>query len=124
MTPLQTYFFTRLDFLREVFLIGILFFVIIFIIGLMVVLTDNLYDDVRTKLKRTLKYIVIFGGLCMAGYVLVPSQKQMALIYVLPKIATADGITKLTDLREGAIDFVKMSSDFLKEIVEEKEQTP
>lgn len=120
MTPLQIYLFTRLDSLRMVFCVGF-FFSVVTLIGTLIALNDDIYNDIWSELKRVFKLVSLGLIFFVAGIVFVPSQKEMALIYVLPKIATAENITKLTDTAGNTLDIVKMSSDYLKEIIERKE---
>lgn len=121
MTPMQIYVFTRLDSLRMVFGVGC-FFSFVVLIGLAIALSDDIYNDIGSELKRVFKLVSFCLIFFVVGIVFVPSQKEMALIYVLPKIATAENITKLTDTAGNTFDIVKMSSDYLKEIVERKEK--
>lgn len=120
MTPLQIYVFTRLDSLRMLFGVGF-FFSVCVLIAVLIALSDNLYNNIRSELMRAFKLTLLGLVFFVVGIVFVPSQKEMALIYVLPKIATAENITKLTDTAGNTFDIVKMSSDYLKEIIERKE---
>lgn len=121
MTPMQIYVFTRLDSLRMVFGVGC-FFSFVVLIAMLIALSDDNYEDINSGLKRVFKLVSLCLIFFVSGIVFVPSQKQMALIYVLPKIATAENITKLTDTAGNTFDIVKMSSDYMKEIIERKEQ--
>jgi hypothetical protein len=60
---------------------------------------DSKYDSYKEKVKRVRKYIIVSCvafTLCMFT-ILVPSTKEFAMIYVIPKVANHQAVTELPD---------------------------
>lgn len=87
MSSFELYLLTRLDAIKVMSLIALAACVIGF--GLLLIVTDG---DFKDGAYRVLKAFGYTCGLCVAVLVFVPNTKEMAAIYVIPKVANAQRI--------------------------------
>lgn len=123
MTMFQMYLFTRAD--KILYTLGIsssvLFLVaVISTISFAIVHAANIDNDE----KRISKWF-FFSSLplflfSVAGYVLVPSQKELAAIIVVPKILSEENVDKIQKIGADGVDIVKLATEYTKGILENK----
>lgn len=123
MTPFQIYLFTRLELINMLSgLFSTIFGITTAIVTMMFFLTlDNgLYEEEH---KITTKALKIFCPLFMINllvYAAAPTQKEMAAILVLPKIASQQNIDKLTETTGAGFDIIKLSTEYLRDTLKVK----
>ena len=125
MTWFQMYLFTRLDIINYVLNWGCAMLSVLLLfspIFLWIAICDS--ENIRAVEKRYKKVIIkteIIGWLIFSMFVglkiLIPSQKEMAAIIVVPAIANNEQIQKLG---KNGLDLSVMATDYLKSIMEEK----
>lgn len=99
ITTTQMYWLTRLDVLET---LGVLFaafgaFLSIFLAFVLTVGADDLKDNVARILRRLLRIMVtafVIGCLTSA---FVPNTKEMAAIWVVPKLANSESVSEIAD---------------------------
>lgn len=127
MTWFQMYLFTRLDIINYVLNWGcamlpvLLLFAPVFL-GIAICNSEN----IRVAEKRQKKVIIkteIIGWLIFSMIVglkiLIPTQKEMAAIIVVPAIANNEQIQKLG---KNGLDLSVMATDYLKSVLEDKQK--
>lgn len=123
MTPFQIYLFTRLETINTISgLFSTLFGFVTAITTLMFFLTLNSYMFEKDH-EITTKALKIFCPLFMINllvYSAVPTQKEMAAIIVLPKIASQQNIDKLTETTGAGFDIIKLSTEYLRDTLKIK----
>lgn len=99
----EIYLFTRLDGIRDLFLfLGSLVFGVLFLVAIFYAVWIN-EDCYKDKSKHWKRYIGIIAGLaftlsaCVILHVAVPSTKEAAAIYLIPKIANNEQLQKVPD---------------------------
>ena len=125
MTPFQIYLFTRLELINmlsglfsSIFGIATAILTVIFFITLSE--DSGLYEEEH---KNTTKALKIFCPLFMINlfvYAATPTQKEMAAIIVLPKIASQQNIDKLTETTGAGFDIIKLSTEYLRDTLKMK----
>lgn len=123
MTPFQIYLFTRLELINMLSgLFSTIFGITTAIVTMMFFLTldSGLYEEEH---KITTKALKIFCPLFMINllvYAAAPTQKEMAAILVLPKIASQQNIDKLTETTAAGFDIIKLSTEYLRDTLKVK----
>ena len=123
MTPFQIYLFTRLELINTLSgLFSTIFGITTAIVTMMFFLTldSGLYKEEH---KITTKALKIFCPLFMINllvYAAAPTQKEMAAIIVLPKIASQQNIDKLTETTGAGFDIIKLSTEYLRDTLKMK----
>ena len=123
MTPFQIYLFTRLELINMLSgLFSTIFGITTAIVTMMFFLTldSGLYKEEH---KITTKALKIFCPLFMINlfvYAAAPTQKEMAAIIVLPKIASQQNIDKLTETTGAGFDIIKLSTEYLRDTLKMK----
>ena len=123
MTPFQIYLFTRLELINTLSgLFSTIFGITTAIVTMMFFLTldSGLYKEEH---KITTKALKIFCPLFMINllvYAAAPTQKEMAAIIVLPKIASQQNIDKLTETTGAGFDIIKLSTEYLRDALKMK----
>lgn len=123
MTPFQIYLFTRLELIN---MISGLFstisgFVTAFITAMFfLTLNGSMYEEDHKITARVLKIFCPLFIINLFIYAAVPTQKEMAAIIVLPKIASQQNIDKLTQTTETGFDIIKLSTEYLRDTLKMK----
>lgn len=128
MTWFQMYLFTRLDSIHCALIIGWV------ILGLLILFAppfisltgfdEHNWEEEKAEKEQLLKKVetilislfIIFGGL----KVVIPTQKEMAAIIVVPRIINNKQIQQID---KNGLDLTAMATDYLKSIMEEKTAT-
>jgi hypothetical protein len=114
MTSLMIYLWTRLDYINGFFIL--LFFGFLFGAFICVSFASDSHDDDEEKkfLKRA-KNFVLFSLLPVIAFCFTPSQKEAAMIYIIPNMAqseTFNAISKETP------EITKLALEALKETLQ------
>lgn len=118
MTMLQMYLFTRLDIIHSVLSVGcIVVSVFILFAPPFVSMLDNTYDWPARKIAITEIILGVLFSVFIGLKVLIPTQKEMAAIIVVPAIANNEQIKQIG---KNGLDLTVMASDYLKSIMETK----
>jgi len=118
MTMLQMYLFTRLDIIHSVLGVGcIALFVFILFAPPFVSMVDDTYDWPTRKIATTEIILGALFSIFVGLKVLIPTQKEMAAIIVVPAIANNEQIQQIG---KNGLDLTVMASDYLKTIMETK----
>ena len=123
MTPFQIYLFTRLELINTISgLFSTLFGIVTAILTTMFFLTydSSLYEKDHKITTRALKLFCPLFIMNLFVYTAVPTQKEMAAIVVLPKIASQQNIDKLTQTTEAGFDIIKLSTEYLRDTLKIK----
>ena len=123
MTTFQMYLFTRVDKLLDTF--GVSLIVLGLFLGvsaLLFFITRAEYStDAEIKTTKVLFFtttpLFLFS---LFGYVLIPSQKELAAIIVVPKILSAENVNNIQKIGADGIDIVKLATEYTKGILENK----
>lgn len=125
MTALEMYLFTRVDKILMVSGLASVIFgfasalsLIMFIITSCDELYSSTSETAGTKLACLVSIPVLLISLSM--YLLVPSQKELAAIMIVPKILSSENVDNLTKIGANGINIMKLATDYTKEILEEK----
>lgn len=133
ITPTQIYWLTRFDEIKELTSdfakVSIALCVILIIWGLMLnpLRHDHLVDDtIREKTRKIIKtffilapcFLLVSIGLKCVD-VFVPTTKETAAIYVIPKLANSEAVQKLPSIASTVVD---LAEDWLKELKPTKER--
>lgn len=114
ITPLQLYFITRLDDIRDfLFCIGFGCFLSIIAVGLITLCEDPSNNRYETFIKKTKPWIIRFiVGVFISGCLSVatPTTKQMAIVVVLPKIINNEKVQGIPEKVLG------LANDWLEEL--------
>jgi len=106
MTAVQIWLWLRLDAIGLLLTIGALCGIMLGIVG--VVLTIGEHDPDVQKLRRWCRAILILGLICLPLAVLCPTTKQMAVIYVAPKLIESSAVTNdIPELYDMAVECLK-----------------
>jgi len=130
ISPWMLYFWTRLDAIHTLFF-NIAFFGVVFALGLALFAYSNCFgewtwvyecnyeekhekgaQEIRDRIssyKNAAKKLIIIGFLSIFLMVAIPSKKDMAIIYVIPKIANNEVIQK------ESVEFYNIAKNALKE---------
>jgi hypothetical protein len=116
MNAWQLYLFLKLDNMvkfTEVTLFACI--LILFIGGLFLFLfsLDEEPPKVFAPLKKIVRYSIIALIILTAANIFIPTTKQMATIYVLPKII--DSVNQNEDLKEIPGDLIKLTKEWMAE---------
>lgn len=123
MTSFQIYMFTRLE---SINMISGLFstisgFVTAFItVMFFLTLNGSMYEEDHKITARVLKIFCPLFIINLFIYAAVPTQKEMAAIIVLPKIASQQNIDKLTQTTGAGFDIIKLSTEYLRDTLKMK----
>ncbi len=125
MTPFQIYLFTRLELVNVLSgLFSTIFGIITAITTMMFFITlaeDNgPYEDEHKTITKALKVFCPLFMINLFVYAAVPTQKEMAAIVVLPKIASQQNIDKLTETTGAGFDIIKLSTEYLRNTLKMK----
>ena len=101
ITPEMMYWLTRCDNIVIASAILAVAFGILFAITMIAIMAD---EDQRAFVRVVCALSFVFGLLAMSSCILVPSTKEMAAIYVIPKIAISQTVK---DLGEGAVTLAR-----------------
>lgn len=123
MTMFQMYLFTRADKLLNLF--GTASGVLLFVFALSTLSFVLSYVDGYNDTEKRLTKWFFFSSLplflfSIAGYVLTPSQKELAAIVVVPKILSAENVEKIQKIGADGVDIVKLATEYTKGILENK----
>jgi hypothetical protein len=113
MTSLMVYLWTRADIVVNIsFGFAFLFGIITALCGLE--LLDG-YENDACMLKKCFKGLLISFILCMLTVIVVPSKKDIAMIYVIPKMANSQTFKELSD---STPEITKLALEALKETLQ------
>ena len=123
MTMFQMYLFTRADKLLNLF--GTASGVLLFVFALSTLSFVLSYVDGYNDTEKRLTKWFFFSSLplflfSIAGYVLTPSQKELAAIIVVPKILSSENVDKIQKIGADGVDIVKLATEYTKSILEKK----
>ena len=117
MTSLMIYLWTRADIIVNIsfgfaFLLGI----ITTLCGLCFLMTNSDgYDEDARMLKKVFKGLLTAFIVCMLTGIVVPSKKDIAMIYVIPKMANSQTFKELSD---STPEITKLALEALKETLQ------
>lgn len=123
MTPFQIYLFTRLELINMLSgLFSTIFGIVTAIVTMMFFLTldSGLYEEEHKITTRALKIFCPLFMINLFVYAAAPTQKEMAAIIVLPKIASQQNIDKLTETTGAGFDIIKLSTEYLRDTLKMK----
>ena len=123
MTPFQIYLFTRLELINMLSgLFSTIFGITTAIVTMMFFLTldSELYEEEHRNITKALKIFCPLFMINLFVYAAVPTQKEMAAIIVLPKIASQQNIDKLTETTGAGFDIIKLSTEYLRDTLKIK----
>lgn len=116
MSHLSMYLFTRLDALNCLFFIASASSTIIFFISFIVCIAE----DAMVKYKKSFIIAIPFLLFFIAGVVFIPTQKEAAAIFLVPKIVNNERILNVDDgsfslvelkLKEWTFDLIEESAN-------------
>lgn len=123
MTPFQIYLFTRLELINMLSgLFSTIFGITTAIVTMMFFLTldSGLYEEEHRSITKALKIFCPLFMINLLVYAAAPTQKEMAAIIVLPKIASQQNIDKLTETTGAGFDIIKLSTEYLRDTLKMK----
>ena len=119
MTTLGIYLWTRLDIISFIFVL----LTIISLIGLGIVLAHGqmieMTQDEGTK-DRWIRNLVISLIISLIAIVLIPSKKDAAMIYIIPKMAQSETFKEISN---NTPEITKLAIDALKETLQGMNKT-
>lgn len=118
ITPATLYWITRLDELCGLFAIIVFLGIVALIITVFAYFANDLYDDEKVRYHRWIKRfgLTVFTVLILGMFI--PSSKEIAMFYVVPRIAESDVIKRdVPELYNMGVDALK---DWLKNDTENK----
>lgn len=119
MTTLGIYLWTRLDIISFIFVL----LTIISLIGLGVVLAHSqmieMTQDEWTK-DKWIRNLVISLIISLIAIVLIPSKKDAAMIYIIPKMAQSETFKEISN---NTPEITKLAIDALKETLQGMNKT-
>lgn len=119
ITPATLYWITRLDNLCGLFTLIVVLGIAALVITIIAYFANEPYDDVKASYHRWMKgfSITVFTILILGMFI--PSSKEIAMFYVVPRIAESDVIKRdVPELYNMGVDALK---DWLKINTETKE---
>lgn len=125
MTMFQMYLFTRLE---SINMISGLFSLILGIVSASVTVmffvtwAENsiLYEDEHKAVTKALKIFCPLFIMNLFVYAVTPTQKEMAAIFVVPKILSEENVDKIQGIGADGVDIVKLATEYTKGILENK----
>lgn len=125
MTMFQMYLFTRLELINMLSgLFSLLFGSVTAITTLMFFVTlaeaNRLYEEEHNTTAKVLKIFCPLFMINLFVYAIVPTQKEMAAIVVVPKILSAENVNKIQKIGADGVDIVKLATEYTKGILENK----
>lgn len=125
MTPFQMYLFTRLELINMISgLFSVVFGMVTAITTVMFFITwaeeSRLYEEEHKVIIKAIKLFCPLFVINLFIYAAVPTQKEMAAIIVLPKIASQQNIDKLTETTSAGFDIIKLSTEYLRDTLKMK----
>lgn len=125
MTPLQIYLFTRLEIINQISgtssaVFGLITAILTLMFFIMLADTNGLSEEEHNAVTKALKLFCPLFMINLFVYAAVPTQKEMAAIVVLPKIASQQNIDKLTQTTEAGFDIIKLSTEYLRDTLKIK----
>lgn len=121
MDSTTIYWITRCDYLHNVGFFGLALFTIVMIVNLLMcsIKCDNTYDNKDLSQYWKLLQKQIYRNLCCAVFcifipVFIPTSKEMAAIYILPKIVNN------TQIQKEASDLYQLSKSYLESQISNK----
>lgn len=119
MTTLGIYLWTRLDIISFIFVL----LTIISLIGLGVVLAHGEMIEMTQSKKaknRWIKNLFITFIISLIAIVLIPSKKDAAMIYIIPKMAQSETFKEISN---NTPEITKLAIDALKETLQSMNKT-
>lgn len=113
MTMLQMYIFTRIDYIRDgLGSLGEWFFVV-FLLATTVVVLSHIEPDAFTDTVAKIARVSLFAAVPLMvffwfAYVLMPSQKDLAGMVIVPNVLTTENVEELKRVSSEGIDFMKL----------------
>lgn len=125
MTAFEMYLFTRIDRIHcAIGTLGGLTMVALCVavcVYLMVRFNNDLYDEDYIKTAR--KTLIISASIAIPlqfVWAAIPTQKELAAIWVAPKLLSSENVDKLTKVGENGIDLLQLTTEYMKETLKEK----
>lgn len=119
MTTLGIYLWTRLDIISFIFVL----LTIISLIGLGVVLAHGEMIEMTQSKKaknRWIKNLFITFIISLVAVILIPSKKDAAMIYIIPKMAQSETFKEISN---NTPEITKLAIDALKETLQGMNKT-
>lgn len=121
MTAFQMYLFTRMQPLLDVmevcstlFSIPTVFMIAYHIAGKLSSFKDAEQEKFSKNCCITFTVLLVF---LIIGRVIVPTQKEMAAIIIVPKILTNENIDNFQRIGADGVDIVKLATEYTKEVL-------
>lgn len=112
ISPKTLYWITRLDNLYGTFTFIVVSGIIALVITIIVYFTNDPYDDEKVYYHRWMKRFGITALTVLILGIFIPTSKEMAMFYVVPRIAEYDVIKRdVPELYDMGVDALK---DWLK----------
>lgn len=124
MTQFQIYLFTRLELINMLSgLFSSIFGIVTAIVTMMFFITlpdSRVCEEEQKAITKALKIFCPLFMINLLVYAAAPTQKEMAAIIVLPKIASQQNIDKLTETTGAGFDIIKLSTEYLRDTLKMK----
>lgn len=125
MTMFQMYLFTRLEMINLIsglfsFVFGIVTAIVTAMFFIMWAENSRIYEDERKAAKKALKIFCPLFIMNLFVYAAIPTQKEMAAIFVVPKILSEENVDKIQGIGADGVDIVKLATEYTKGILENK----
>lgn len=125
MTMFQMYLFTRLESINMISgLFSVVFGMVTAITTIMFFITwaevSRLYEEEHKAVTKAIKIFCPLFIINIFVYALVPTQKEMAAIMVVPKILSEENVDKIQKIGADGVDIVKLATEYTKGILENK----
>ena len=106
----HVYLFTRLDSIQSFCTCGAIMLGTILILEcvFLLIIFDDLDEETRSQFKKGNKLAAIALAVTLLGFLLIPTQKEAAAIYLLPKLAHSDFTKEAQQLPTDAAKLVRL----------------
>lgn len=119
VTSFDIYLFTRLDNVNGFFAITIfLSFIVLIVLGLAVWDCGCYEEDKKKSLVKYLKLNISVLFICIFGAVFVPSTKEAAAMYVVPKLYNS--LSENKKIAEIPDNLINLANSWIKDLTKEK----
>lgn len=125
MTSFEMYLFTRVDKIIDVsqelsVILGIAVIISFIMLAIAKDESSCYVEDGITGSKLVCLISTPLFCISLLTYVLVPTQKELAAIMIVPKILSSENMVNLTKIGSNGIDIVKLATEYTKETLEER----
>lgn len=81
---------------------------------------DSYFEDYTKIARRALVISASFAIPLQLVWVAMPTQKELAAIWVAPRMLSSENVDKLTRVGENGNDIMKLATEYMKETLKEK----